>query len=238
MLEKLNVKVFADGADLDDIRRFREDSKVAGFTSNPTLMNKSGIGSYKMFGQEAARLAGDKPVSLSVVADDIPTMEREAVEISSWGKNVNVKIPVMNTQGDCCAGLVQRLSEQGIFVNVTAIFSHRQLENMVDALAPNCRAILSVFAGRIADSGVDPVQHMQQAVDIVRRHKSASLLWASPREVYNIFQADEVGCDIITLTHDLMGKLPCLGKDMHEHSLETVRMFRESALSAGYSVED
>lgn len=238
MLDRLTVKIFADGADIDDIRRLRDDPRIAGFTSNPTLMNKSGIKSYKAFGLEAASLAGEKPVSLAVVSDDLPAMEEEALEISSWGDHVNVKIPVMNTQGESCVDLVRRLSARGVFVNVTAIFSHTQLETMVAALTPGSRAILSVFAGRVADAGVDPEEHMRRAVEIVRPNTTAQLLWASPREVYNVVQADRVGCDIVTLTGDLMSKLSCLGKDMHEYSLETVRMFRESAQKAGYSVKE
>jgi len=237
MLETLSVKIFADGAGIEDIRRLRDDPGIAGFTGNPTLMSKSGIKSYKAFGCEAARLSGEKPISLSVIADDLPGMEREALEISSWGGAVNVKIPVMNTQGESTADVVHRLSGQGVSVNVTAIFSHSQLQTMVEALAPNAKAILSVFAGRVADSGHDPEKHMREAVDIVRRHGTAELLWASPREIYNVVQADQVGCDIITLTKDLMDKLPCLGKDLEVHSLETVRMFRESAQKAGYSVD-
>lgn len=233
----LKIKIFADGANLESIRALYAQSNIKGFTTNPTLMRQAGVQDYKAFALEVLKIVPDRPVSFEVFADDIAGMEAQALEIASWGKNVNVKIPITNTKGESTNELVGRLSSKGIICNVTAIFTLEQLKETVDVLDTNTPAILSIFAGRIADTGFDPVPLMREAVNIAKSKPKSEILWASPRELLNIFQADEVGCHIITVTHDVLKKLSGVGKDLTVFSLETVSMFYRDAQAAGYSIQ-
>ena len=232
----LKVKLFSDGADVVDMLRVYKEGLVRGFTTNPTLMKKAGICDYEAFAREALHQITDCPISFEVFSDDFASMEREARIIHSWGPNVNIKIPVMNTQGQSTTPLIKKLSAEGMQLNVTAILTLQQVREVVDALAPTVPAIVSVFAGRIADTGRDPIPLMKQAREIVRQKPLAELLWASTREVLNIFQADACGCDIITVTPDIMNKLAMFDKDLHQLSLETVRMFYQDAQAAGFKL--
>jgi transaldolase len=234
---KLKVKLFADGADLAGIREMAANPAIGGFTTNPTLMRKAGISDYKAFALDVLKVVPDRPVSFEVFADDFPTMERQAMEIASWGPKVNVKIPVTNTKGEFCGPLVKRLSEAGVQVNVTAVMTLDQVQRITDQLAPQTPAIVSVFAGRIADTGRDPVPVMAESVRILKARPKAELIWASPRELLNIFQADQVGCHIITATNDILKKLSLVGKDLDAYSLETVEMFCKDAQAAGFSIK-
>ncbi len=236
-LELLSVKIFADGADRDSILRLARNPLIRGFTTNPTLMRKAGVRDYKGFALDLLAAIPDRPISFEVFADELPEIEVQAREIASWGPNVNVKIPVTNTRGESCVPAIRALSESGIVVNATAVFTLSQVSEVTAVLAPETPAIVSVFAGRIADTGVDPMGHMRAAADIMRAKPRAELLWASPRELLNIFHADAARCHIITVTQDLLDKLPTVGKDLGEYSLETVRMFYEDAKSAGYAIE-
>ena len=233
---KLNVKLFADGADIAGIREMASNSSIAGFTTNPTLMRKAGVVDYKAFAKEVLAIVPDKPVSFEVFADDFPTMERQALEIASWGKNVNVKIPVTNTKGEFCGSLVKKLSDAGVQLNITALMTLDQVQRVTDALNPNTSAIISVFAGRIADTGRDPVPVMAKSVEIMKAKPKSKLIWASPRELLNIFQAEEVGCHIITATNDILKKLSLYNKDLNLYSLETVEMFYKDAQAAGFNI--
>jgi transaldolase len=233
----LKVKIFADGADIESIKKLYAQPNIKGFTTNPTLMRQAGIQDYKGFALEVLKIVTDRPVSFEVFADDINEMEKQAIEIATWGKNVNVKIPITNTKGESTASLVKTLSSRGIICNVTAIFTLSQLQEIVNVLDPKTPAILSIFAGRIADTGFDPVPLMLEAVNIAKSKPLSEILWASPRELLNIFQADEVGCHIITVTPDLIKKLNGVGKDLAQFSLETVEMFYRDAKAAGYAIQ-
>lgn len=233
----LSIKIFADGADLDGIREMADNPLIKGFTTNPTLMRKAGVEDYKAFALDAIPIVGERPISFEVFADDFDEMEAQAMEIASWGDNVNVKIPITNTKGESAAPLVGRLSGKGVKVNVTAVFTLEQAEEITGVLDPATPAILSVFAGRVADSGRDPNPHMEQAVEIARTKPNTEILWASPRELLNILQADAAGCHIITVTNDVLKKLSSIGKDLSEFSLETVKMFYDDAQAAGYGIE-
>jgi transaldolase len=236
MSDKLKVKLFADGADLAGIKEMAANPRIAGFTTNPTLMRKAGITDYKAFALQVLEVIGGRPLALEVFADDFPTMEGQALEIASWGKGINVKIPVTNTKGEFCGPLVERLSKAGVQVNVTAVMTLDQVKRITACLAPQTPAIISVFAGRIADTGRDPVPLMAEAVRIMQAKPKAELIWASPRELLNIFQADDVGCHIITATNDILKKLSLVGKDLEQYSLETVEMFCKDATAAGYAI--
>ena len=236
-LSDLSIKIFADGADLEGIREMSQEPLIQGFTTNPTLMRKAGVADYKAFALEALKIVTERPISFEVFADAFDEMENQAMEIASWGPNVNVKIPITNTKGESAAPLVERLSGNGVVVNVTAMFTLEQVNEIVDILDPGTPAILSVFAGRIADSGRDPMPHMKSAVDIAKTKPKSELLWASPRELLNIFQADEVGCHIITVTNDVLKKLSNVGKDLGVFSRETVQMFHDDATAAGYTID-
>jgi transaldolase len=233
----MKIKLFADGADLAGIKEMSELSHIAGFTTNPTLMRKAGVSDYKSFALDVLKIVPDRPVSFEVFADDFLTMEKQAVEIASWGSNVNVKIPVTNTKGDFCGPLVKRLSDQGVKLNVTAVMTIEQVEKITDQLSPNTSAIISVFAGRIADTGVDPVPVMAHAVRVMKSKPLAELIWASPRELLNIFQADAIGCHIITATNDILKKLSLVGKNLDTYSLETVDMFFKDAKASNFSIK-
>jgi transaldolase len=232
----LKVKIFADGADLKSMKDAAANPIVKGFTTNPTLMRAAGITDYKRFALDVLAAIPERPVSFEVFADDFPTMEDQAREIASWGRNVYVKIPVSNTRGDFCGPLIATLSHAAVKLNVTAVFTLDHVERIASALAEKTPSVVSVFAGRIADTGRDPVPHMREAVGILKQRPKAELLWASPRELLNIFQADEIGCHIITVTNDVIKKLSLVGKDMDTYSRETVSMFHRDALTAGYSI--
>ena len=235
-LTDLKIKIFADGADLEGIRAMYAKPWIKGFTTNPTLMRKVGVADYKSFASEVLREVPDRPVSFEVFADEFDVMEAQALEIASWGSNVNVKIPVTNTKRQFAGPLIRRLSEAGVQLNVTAVMTLEQVKAITDALAAGTPAIISVFAGRIADTGVDPVPVMREALRIMQAKPKAELIWASPRELLNIIQADEVGCHIITATNDILNKLSLLGKDHAAYSLDTVEMFYRDASAAGYTI--
>jgi transaldolase len=235
-LQDLKIKLFADGADIDDILRLYQDPKIKGFTTNPTLMRKAGVTDYEGFSRSLLAKVHDRPISLEVFADDIPTMRVQAKKIASWGKNVNVKIPVTNTLGEATTGLIHELAHDGIELNITAIMTTTQVQAVAKALNPEVGAIVSVFAGRVADTGVDPIPLMEESLRLLTDRPKAELLWASPREVLNVFQADAVGTHIITATPDILAKLKLFGKDLAEYSLDTVKMFRNDAVSAGFTI--
>jgi transaldolase len=232
----VNVKIFADGADRAGIERLAADPVIAGFTTNPTLMRQVGIDDYESFAREILEIVTDHPISFEVFSDDINEMERQALRIASWAPNVNVKIPVTNTKGERTDILLKRLVSQGTQVNVTALFTVAQVEWVASCLAEGPPCFVSVFAGRVADAGVDPLPIMRESLAVLRSYGNQELIWASPREVFNIVQADQIGCDIITVTHDLLKKLPSIGKDLDQFSLETVQMFHDDAQSAGYTI--
>ena len=235
-LERLKVKIFADGADLDEIATLAKNPLIKGFTTNPTLMRKQGIADYESFGRALLKIVTDRPVSFEVFADDPVEMAEQAYAIAAWGRNVNVKIPVTTTNGMFVGPLIAKLSADGVAVNVTAVTTLDQVRRIAEVLAPGVAAIVSVFAGRVADTGRDPVPMMRDAVGALRALPKAELLWASPRELLNIFHADDVGRHIITVTNDILKKLPLIGKDLDEYSLETVRMFHSDAQKSGYSI--
>jgi transaldolase len=236
-LENLKVKLYSDGADLDSILAHSSNPWIKGFTTNPTLMRKAAVVDYEAFARSLLCVAGDHPVSFEVFADDPDEMEAQALAIARWGRNVNVKIPVTNRAGTFMGPLIRRLSSAGVMVNVTAILTLEQVERVVKALHPTTPAIVSVFAGRIADTGVDPIPMMKRAARVVHARPQAELLWASPRELLNIFQADEAGCDIITIPADMLKKLDLIGKNLADYSLETVAMFHRDAAAAAYCID-
>jgi transaldolase len=236
-LKDLKVQIFADGADLAVIAELARNPLIAGFTTNPTLMRRANVRDYKAFALDVLQIVPTRPVSFEVFSDDFEEMERQAHEIASWGPNVYVKIPVTNTEGEFSGSLVKRLSAGGAQVNVTALLTLDQVRRVSGALSPRTRSYVSVFAGRVADTGRDPVELMRQSVELLSSNRRAELIWASPRELLNIFQADMVGCHVITVTRDLLAKLPMVGKDLDELSLDTVCMFRQDAVNAGYTIE-
>ena len=236
-VDQLRVKIFADGADFDGIMKMYANPVIKGFTTNPTLMRKAGLTDYEAFGRKLLAAIPDRPVSLEVFADDFDEMERQARAIASWGKNVNVKIPVTNTQREFAGPLIKKLSAAGVAVNVTAIFTLEQVQRVTDCLDAGTPAIVSVFAGRVADTGIDPVPLMAEAVRILKSKPKAELIWASPRELLNVFQADQIGCHIITVTNDIIAKLALVGKNQDDYSLETVQMFYRDASAAGYTIK-
>lgn len=235
-LDQLNVKIFADGADLDGILELYKNKYITGFTTNPTLMNKSGIKDYEGFAHRLLEHIPDRPFSFEVFSDEFDEMERQAMKIASWGKNVYVKIPVTNTRRESSVELVKKLARAGVQLNVTALMTLEQVSDVSVALGNNVPSYISVFAGRIADTGMDPMSLMKRAVEIMSPNNKQELIWASPRELLNIFHADEVGCHIITVTHDILKKLSLIGKDLDEYSLDTVKMFRDDAVKAGFSL--
>jgi transaldolase len=231
----LRIKIFADGADLDSILLLAQNPRIAGFTTNPTLMRQSGVADYEGFARKVLEHVTDRPISLEVFADESGEMARQARLLASWGDNVYVKIPVTNTQGMSCAPLIRSLSSEGMKLNVTAILSLAQVQAVAEALESSAGAIVSVFAGRVADTGIDPVPLMRDALGILAaRDEPLELLWASPREILNVVQADAIGCHIITVTHALLGKLVGLGRDLEAVSLDTVRMFHDDAQQSGF----
>ena len=236
MLDQLSTRIFADGADLDGILALAADPRITGFTTNPTLMWRAGLTDYADFAQRLLERITRHPISFEVFADDAGEMRRQAKVIAGWGENVYVKIPVTTTAGESMVPLVNELSESGVKVNVTALFTTAQVELVTAAVRDGAPAFLSVFAGRIADAGIDPLPIIARSVDIMVDAPRAELIWASPREVLNVVQADSVGCHIITMTHDLLPKLDLLGKDLEQFSLETVRMFHRDAAAAGFTL--
>ncbi|MCX6595122.1 MAG: transaldolase [Acidobacteria bacterium] len=234
--KKLRVKLFADGADLSTMLRLYSNLAIRGFTTNPTLMRKAGITEYEAFALSVLEAIPDRPISFEVFADEATEMERQARRIASWGPTVYVKLPITNTKGQSMLPLAAKLSGDGIQVNVTAILTGEQIQQAVEHLAGGAPAYISIFAGRIADTGVDPIPLMQQAVELTRPHGNLELIWASPRQVLNVIEADRIGCHIITATSDVLSKLPLLGKDLAEYSLETVSMFYGDGQAAGFSL--
>jgi len=233
----LQVKIFADGADLNVIARMAQDPLIRGFTTNPTLMRRAGVKDYRGFALEVLKIVPELPVSFEVFTDEIAEMEEQAWEIASWGSNVFVKIPVTNTRGEFTGPLVQRLSAAGVQLNVTALLTMDQVKRVTRCLSPASKSFVSVFAGRVADTGCDPIPLMTEAVAELRSKPKAELIWASPRELLNLFHADAVGCHVITVTPDILAKLHMVGKDLTELSLDTVKMFRQDAVNAGFSIE-
>jgi transaldolase len=229
----MKIKIFADGADLEGILQLAIDERISGFTTNPTLMRQSGISDYEGFARKILGHIESQPVSFEVFSDEFPDMARQARKLASWGPNVVVKIPITNTRAESSIPLIRELSEEGLRLNVTAMMNVRQIEVTAEALASGPGAILSVFAGRVADTGRDPIPIMRECLSALAPFDGLELLWASPREVLNIYQADEIGCDIITVTHDLLNKLSLYGKDLDDYSLETVKMFHGDAVKAG-----
>lgn len=234
--DMLTVEIFADGANKASILELAAHPLIKGFTTNPTLMRQAGVADYEAFAKDILTSITDRPISFEVFSDDFDEMQEQARKIATWGENVFVKIPVTNTLGKSAVPLIKKLARENIQMNVTALFTEAQIEAVSDALkhAPPCN--ISVFAGRIADAGGDPLPIMKHALKVMRPRPQQKLIWASPREVYNIVQADNIGCHIITVTRDLIAKLPSLGRDLTEFSLDTVKMFRRDAVSAGYSL--
>ncbi len=235
-LSQFRIKLFADGADLNGMIEEYKKGLVSGFTTNPTLMKKAGVKNYEDFAKSALKAIPDLPLSFEVFSDDISGMEREARKIGSWGNNVYIKIPVTNTKGESTAQLVKKLSIDGLKLNVTAILTVDQVKTVAKVLSPATPSIVSVFAGRIADTGVDPIPIMKESVKILRLNPNAEILWASTRELLNLIQAESCGCHIITITNDILKKVPLVGKDLNQLSLETVQMFYTDAQSAAYTI--
>lgn len=234
--DSLKIKLFCDGADIATIRAMAAHDWVGGFTTNPTLMRQAGVTDYAAFAQEVLAVVPDRPVSFEVFADDLAEMERQAHIIAGWGPHVNVKIPVTNTRREFTGPILRRLSEAGIIVNVTAIMTLEQVDRIAEVLSPETPAIVSVFAGRIADTGIDPVPVMRACVERLAGLPKAELLWASPRELLNVFQANDIGCHIITATSEILGKLALVGKDLADYSLDTVKMFDKAARDSGFTL--
>jgi transaldolase len=233
-IEDLKVQIFADGADKTGMLEMYAKPYIKGLTTNPTLMKKAGIADYRAFCKDILTHIKDKPLSFEVFSDDFAEMERQAIEIAGWGDNVYVKIPVTNTKRDTCYELVKKLGLQEVKMNVTAIMTMVQIRDVVAALNPNVPSYVSVFAGRIADTGRDPVPMMAAAVEMLKVAPAAELIWASPRELLNIFQADQVGCQVITVTNEILKKLSLIEFDLESYSLDTVKMFYDDAVAAGY----
>jgi transaldolase len=235
-LAELRVQIFADGADLESIVALSRQPFVKGFTTNPTLMRKAGVADYRAFAKAVLAAVPDRPISFEVFADDFAEMERQAREIATWGESVFVKIPVSDTRGESAAPLIRRLSGDGVKLNVTALLTLEQVETVSAALGDGAPSFISVFAGRLADTGRDPLPVLSRALEVMRGAPRQQLIWASPRELLNILQADAIGCHVITVTSELLQKLPLVGKDPLQFSLETVRMFHDDARKAGYSL--
>lgn len=236
-LDELNVKIFADGADLAGMLEMHKNPLIKGFTTNPTLMRKAGVDDYSAFAKAVLSKITDRPVSFEVFADEFEEMERQALQIANWGSNVFVKIPITNTRGDSSERIVKRLSAAGVKLNITALLTIEQVRHITVAVAEGPGAYISLFAGRIADTGRDPKPMVAEAVRLLSPYQHIELIWASPRELLNIFEADEVGCHVITVTNDILKKLQMVGKDLAEYSLETVQMFYEDGKKVGYTLK-
>ncbi len=235
-MKNFNVKIFADGAEKSGMLEMNQNSLISGLTTNPTLMKKAGIMDYRSFCKDILLEIKTKPLSLEVFADDLQEMERQALEISTWADNVYVKIPVMNTKQQSTLEICKKLTMQGVKLNVTAMMTFDQVKDFTPYLNLGNGANVSVFAGRIADTGIDPLPLMKKIVTYLQDYPKVELIWASPREVLNVYQADEIGCHIITVTNDIIKKLNLYGKDLNQYSLETVEMFYNDALAAGFKL--
>ena len=235
-LEALKVKLFADGADLAGMIEMAEKPFISGLTTNPTLMKKAGVKDYTKFAQEVLREIKSKPISFEVFSDETDEMKVQGEKIASWGENVYVKIPITNSRGESTQNVIKYLTNKGAKVNITALMSNKQVENVIEFLNPHVESCVSVFAGRIADTGRDPIPIIKNCLETLSQNKKAELIWASPRELLNIFQADQVGCHIITATTDILKKLDIIGYDLSTYSLDTVKMFLNDATNAGYSI--
>jgi transaldolase len=235
-LDQLKVKIFADGADLNGMLELYKNPYIKGFTTNPTLMRMSGISDYEHFARQVLEKIPDRPISFEVFSDEFDEMEKQARKIFVWGKNVFVKIPVTNTRHESSVELIRRLASEGVQLNVTALMNCEQVQIISPALGSHTHSFTSIFAGRIADTGRDPMPIMKKAVEIMADFPNQELIWASPRELLNIFQADEVGCHVITVTHDVLKKLSLVGKDLDEYSLDTVKMFYSDAQKAKFKL--
>jgi transaldolase len=233
-IEDLRIRVFGDGADLSDMVKLAREPYISGFTTNPTLMRKAGVADYRAFAREVLAAIPNRPISFEVFSDNLAEMKRQAKEIATWGEHVYVKIPVTNTKAESASTIIYDLSHSGVKVNVTAVLTLDQVEEVVDALKGGAPSCVSVFAGRIADTGRDPLPIMVAALELLRCAPAAELIWASPRELLNIFQADAIGCHIITVTTDILKKFTLVGRDLVDFSLDTVKMFRDDAVKAGY----
>jgi len=234
MTPPLKIKIFADGASLPGILEMSRNPLISGFTTNPTLMRKAGITDYEAFAHEALQVVTSLPISFEVFSDELPEMERQALKIASWGDNVYVKIPSTNTHGESTHELAARLTASRVKLNVSAMTTPEHLARMLPSLAGGPPAIASIFAGRVADSGRDPLPLMRECLELIQSAPNVELLWASPRELFNLIQADEIGCHIITMTNDLISKIPTLGKNLDEFALDTVKMFARDSEAAGY----
>jgi transaldolase len=235
-LDDLSVKIFADGADRAGIAELAAHPWIKGFTTNPTLMRAAGVDNVESFARDVIGIIGDRPVSFEVFSDDFADMERQALKMAAWGDNVYVKVPVTNTAAEFSGTVIRRLAAEGVRLNVTALMTLAQVRDVAEVLRGGPPSFVSVFAGRIADSGRDPLPIMSAAIEMLRPEPQIELIWASPREVLNLVQADSVGCHIITVTHDLLKKLPSLGRDLDEFSLDTVKMFHRDGLAAGFQL--
>ena len=233
---ELKVKLFADGADKNGMLEMYDNPLISGFTTNPTLMKVAGVVDYKLFAQDILSHINDKPISFEVFSDNFDEMEKQALDIASWGSNINVKIPITNTKSESSVNLINNISGKGVSVNVTAMMTLEQVKTVLPGLSNGPGGYVSVFAGRIADAGQDPLPIMSEVVEILQNHTNVELIWASPRELFNVVQADSIGCHIITATNNILKKLPTLGKDLTQFSLETVKMFYDDATQAGYSI--
>lgn len=235
-VETLKVKIFADGADLSQMIELSKIKHIAGLTTNPTLMRKAGVLNYEKFCREVLESITEKPLSFEVFSDDLDEMFEQALKISSWGTNIYVKIPITNTSANSTLDIVEKLAGSGVKVNVTAVMTLDQVEKITSRLSPEVPSYVSIFAGRIADTGRDPIPVMESAIKIMSGNKYAELIWASPRELLNVIQASNIGCDIITITPEILSKLDKLGYDLNRYSLDTVKMFRDDAIAAKYSI--
>ena len=235
-LKDLKIKIFADGADIAQMKAAYRTGMVKGFTTNPSLMRKSGVTDYESFAKDVLREIPDLPISFEVLSDDFSLMEIQAKKIAAWGENVNVKIPISNTKGELSLPLIKKLSAEGLTLNITAILTAGQVREVAAVINPKVKTIVSVFAGRIADTGRDPLAYMQEAALILKPNPNAQLLWASSRELLNIFQAESCGCQIITVTADILKKIALVGKDLKDVSLDTVKQFYQDAQSSGYKI--
>lgn len=236
-ISKLKVKIFADGADKIGMIEMYNKPYIKGLTTNPTLMKKAGITNYEYFAKDILQIITDKPLSFEVFSDDFDEMKRQALKIATWGDNVYVKIPITNTQRISAKNLIKDLSDSGVKLNITAMMTLNQVQDVVNSLNPEVSSYVSVFAGRIADTGVDPLPLMKSVVEITKQKSKAEVIWASPRELLNIFHADQIGCQIITVTNDILKKLELVGYDLNEYSLDTVKMFYNDAKTAGFTID-
>ena len=232
----MKIKIFADGADIQVIQKMAKNPVIQGFTTNPTLMRKSNVGDYKAFSLEVLKTIPNLPISFEVFSDDFREMKLQALEIASWGKNVYVKIPVSNTKREFSGPLIKELSDAGVQVNVTAMMTVKQTKEVLSSLSKKTASYLSLFAGRIADTGRDPLPIMQESLELMKTHPKSELIWASPRELLNVFQADAIGCHVITATADIIAKLSLVGKDLDQFSLDTVQMFYQDAVAAKFTI--